>query len=132
MFGSTIKSESAFYLVQDIESAQFSGSEPTEYYWHSTQKPRPLAETITSNPIWFIGHLTKGILLVIRNFFLSGPSHSQRCILFLIMLAAAVVPAIKLQRWRNFIPELAFVSLYAGALIVVFGVRGAHLRNTIW
>lgn len=118
VWGSPLRSDSSYYLVQDFLAIRQQGITVWEY-WHSPQVPDGLLHVVSSDPIGFALHTLQGIPTVIINT-LGDWAFGN---LFVAAVLAVLALAGTLSLWRHRRLELAALAILAVSHVGLWAVR---------
>jgi 4-amino-4-deoxy-L-arabinose transferase-like glycosyltransferase len=119
VWGSYLRSDSEFSIVQDL-AADKSHGHSVMRYWHSTEPPPSLSAFVRAAPFGFVKHTVAGAANVARRtlswwFLRSLPT-------FVLLTIGALFWS--LERRRLLSPEAVALAVFASATIVVLAIRG--------
>src|SRR5438094_4755457 len=119
VWGSYLRSDSEFSIVQDL-AADKSHGHSVMRYWHSTEPPPPLSAFVRDAPFGFVKHTVAGAANIARRtlswWFLQS--------LAMAVLLTAGIFLWSFERRRLLSPEAFALAVFAGATIVVLAIRG--------
>ncbi|PYR56436.1 MAG: hypothetical protein DMF91_21910 [Acidobacteria bacterium] len=119
VWGSYLRSDSEFSIVQDL-AAEKSHGYSVMRYWHSTEPPPPLSAFVREAPFGFVRHTVAGAANVARRtlswwFLRSVPT-------FVLLTIGVLLWSF--GRRRVLSPEALALAVFAAATIVVLAIRG--------
>lgn len=122
VWGTPLRSDSAYYLLQDWHSMR--GGIKVIEYWHSTETPAGLGEVVRSDPIGFAAHVVKGVPLVVRKTLAFWASDRVWVGVVLLLMGSAGFATM----WRRRRAELAGLTVLTLTWVGVFAIRSASFE----
>lgn len=122
VWGKPLRSDSSFYLLQDIAALKFGGTgqDALLRYWHGTTPPPTTRGLLRDDPVWLVEWVLLGIPRVLVVLLTEWTSSMRVAAIALAALMAAAISQLR-GVWRR--PEWIACALLAAAPIGVFAIR---------